>query len=143
MKFSLVAALVVVLAVAHGSEAGSLVKRDVQAEVDKITKLIRDMSATFTRETQDIVEKVKALEVTNSAQTYMEASKAQIQPLVDKVQAEATRMQEQLKPFLANIEDQLKPLGDNVNVHVKPLTDMMASFFQQVVDQTKALLPPQ
>ncbi|KAF0031759.1 hypothetical protein F2P81_016314 [Scophthalmus maximus] len=143
MKFSLVAALVVVLAVAHGSEAGSLVKRDVQAEVDKITKLIRDMSATFTRETQDIVEKVKALEVTNSAQTYMEASKAQIQPLVDKVQAEATRMQEQLKPFLANIEDQLKPLGDNVNVHVKPLTDMMASFFQQVVDQTKYLLPPQ
>lgn len=73
----------------------------------------------------------------------MEASKAQIQPLVDKVQAEATRMQEQLKPFLANIEDQLKPLGDNVNVHVKPLTDMMASFFQQVVDQTKYLLPPQ
>uniref|UniRef100_A0A8D3E1Z2 Antifreeze protein type IV n=1 Tax=Scophthalmus maximus TaxID=52904 RepID=A0A8D3E1Z2_SCOMX len=143
MKFSLVAALVVFECASAGSEAGSLVKRDVQAEVDKITKLIRDMSATFTRETQDIVEKVKALEVTNSAQTYMEASKAQIQPLVDKVQAEATRMQEQLKPFLANIEDQLKPLGDNVNVHVKPLTDMMASFFQQVVDQTKALLPPQ
>uniref|UniRef100_A0A3B4XES3 Antifreeze protein type IV n=1 Tax=Seriola lalandi dorsalis TaxID=1841481 RepID=A0A3B4XES3_SERLL len=125
MKFSLVAALVVVLAVAHGK-----------------TYLINDMS------------KVKALEVTNTAQTYMEDSRAKIQPLVDKVQAEAAKLQEQVKPFIANIEDQIKPLTENLNAQVKPLTDnfhtqvkpltdMMEKFFQQVMDQTKALLPPQ
>ncbi|XP_018555510.1 antifreeze protein type IV [Lates calcarifer] len=154
MKFSLVAALVVVLAVAHGSEAVSLVKRDVQSDVDKITKLINDMSASITSATQDMVEKVKALEVTNTAQTYMEDSRAKIQPLVDKVQAEAAKLQEQVKPFIANIEDQIrpltenfstqvKPLTDNFHTQVKPLTDMMEKFFQQVMDQTKALLPPQ
>ncbi|XP_028281910.1 type-4 ice-structuring protein LS-12-like [Parambassis ranga] len=154
MKFSLVAALVVVLAVAHGSEAGSLVKRDVQSEVDKITQLIKDMSVTLTGATQDMVEKVKALEVTNTAQTYMEDSRAQIQPLVEKVQAEAAKLQEQVKPFIANIEDQINPIIDNFNAQVRPLTDnvysqvepltdMMGKFFQQVMDQTKALLPPQ
>ncbi len=51
-----------------GTQAGSLVKRDAQAEVDKITKIINDMSASITSATQDMVEKVKALEVTNTAQ---------------------------------------------------------------------------
>ncbi|KAI3361333.1 hypothetical protein L3Q82_013512, partial [Scortum barcoo] len=154
MKFSLVAALVVVLAVAHGTQAGSLVKRDTQAELDKITKIINDMSASITVATQDMVEKVKALEMTNTAQTYMEDSRAKIQPLVEKVQAEATKLQEQVKPFIANIEEQIKPLTDNFNAQVRPLTDnfhaqvqpltdMMEKFFQQVMDQTKALLPPQ
>ncbi|XP_040900955.1 type-4 ice-structuring protein LS-12-like [Toxotes jaculatrix] len=154
MKVSLVAALIVVLAVAHSSEAVSLVKRDIQSDVDRITKLINDMSASITSATQDMVEKVKALEVTNTAQTYVEDSKAKIQPLVDKVQAEATKLQEQVKPFIANIEDQIKPLTENFNTQVrpltdnfhaqvKPLTDMMEKFFQQVMDQTKALLPPQ
>lgn len=46
----------------------SLVKRDVQAEVDRITRLISDMSTSITSATQDMVEKVKALEVTNTAQ---------------------------------------------------------------------------
>lgn len=50
-----------------GTEAMS-VNRDVQAEVDRITKIIRDMSSTITVATQDMVEKVKALEVTNTAQ---------------------------------------------------------------------------
>uniref|UniRef100_UPI0037E92F84 type-4 ice-structuring protein LS-12-like n=1 Tax=Semicossyphus pulcher TaxID=241346 RepID=UPI0037E92F84 len=154
MKFSLVAALVVVLAVAHGSEAGALVKRDVQADVDRITKLINDMSASLTTATQDMVEKVKALEVTNTAQTYMEDSKAQIQPFVGKVQAEAAKLQEQLKPYITDIESQMKPLTDNFNAQVRPLaenfqgqvqplTDMMEKFFQQVMDKTKALMPPQ
>ncbi|XP_044063730.1 type-4 ice-structuring protein LS-12-like [Siniperca chuatsi] len=153
MKFSLVVTLVV-LAVAHGTEAGSLVKRDVQSEVDRITKIINDMSASITTATQDMVEKVKALEVTNTAQTYMEDSRAQIQPLVEKVQAEAAKLQEQVKPFIANIEEHIKPLTDNFNTQVKPLTDnfhaqvkpltdMMEKLFQQVMDQTKALLPPQ
>ncbi|KAE8289191.1 hypothetical protein D5F01_LYC13071 [Larimichthys crocea] len=161
MKFSLVAALVVVLAVSHGTEAVSLVKRDVQSEVDRIAKILNDMSAA----TQEMVEKVKALEVTNTAQTYLEDSKAKILPLVEKVQAEATKLQEQVKPFIANIEGQIRPLTDNFNAQVKPLadnfqaqvqplaenlqaqvkplTDMMEKFFQQVMDQTKALLPPQ
>nr|XP_046256859.1 type-4 ice-structuring protein LS-12-like [Scatophagus argus] len=154
MKFSLVAALVVVLAVAHGTEAMSVVKRDVQSEVDRITKIIKDMSTSITTATQDMVEKVKALEMTNTAQTYMEDSRAKILPLVEKVQAEATKLQEQVKPFIANIEDQIKPLTDNFNTQVKPLTDnfhaqvkpltdMMENFFQQVMDQTKALMPPQ
>ncbi|XP_071378096.1 antifreeze protein type IV [Centroberyx affinis] len=154
MKFSLVAALVVVLAVAHGTESVSLVKRDIPSEVDRITQFIKDMSATLTSATQDMVEKVKAHELTNKAQTYMEDSRAQIQPLVDKVQAEAEKLQEQLKPFIANIEDQIKPmtdnfqaqvkpLTDNFHAQVKPLTDQMEKLFAQLMDQTKALLPPQ
>uniref|UniRef100_A0A8C9YIJ4 Antifreeze protein type IV n=2 Tax=Sander lucioperca TaxID=283035 RepID=A0A8C9YIJ4_SANLU len=154
MKFSLVAALVVVLAVAYGTEAGSVVKRDAQTDLEKLTQLINDMSASITSATQDMVEKVKALEVTNTAQTYIEESRAQIQPLVDKVQAEAAKLQEQVKPYIANIEDQIKPLTDNFQAQVQPLTDnfqaqvqpltdMMEKFFQQVMDQTKALLPPQ
>ncbi|KAM9352997.1 uncharacterized protein ABDE67_005376 [Symphorus nematophorus] len=154
MKFSLVAALVVVLAVAHGTEAGSLMKRDVQSEVDRLTKIIKEMSASITTATQDMVEQVKALEVTNTAQTYVEDSKAKVQPLVDRVQAEAAKLQEQLKPFIANIEDKMKPLTDNINAQVgpmtdnlhaqvKPFTDMVEKFFQQMMNQTKALLPPQ
>merc|ERR1711962_1065283 len=142
MKSSLVAALFVVLTVAHVTESVSLVKRDVQAEVDKITKLINDMSTSITSATQELVEKVKALKVTNTAQTYMEDSRAQIQPLVDKVQAEAIKLQKQVKPYIANIEDKIKPLTNNFHAQVKPLTDLMEKFFKQVMDQTKALLPP-
>ncbi|XP_037639746.1 type-4 ice-structuring protein LS-12-like isoform X2 [Sebastes umbrosus] len=154
MKFSLIATLVVVLAVAYGTEAGSLVKRDAQSDLEAITKLISSMSTSITSATQDMVEKVKTLEMTNTAQTYMEDSRAKIQPLVEKVQAEAAKLQEQVKPFIGNIEDtirpmtenfntQVKPLTDNFHAQVKPLTDMMEKFFQQVMDQTKALLPPQ
>merc|ERR1711980_42718 len=125
MKFSLVAALVVMLAVAHGTEAVSLAKRDVQAEVDRITKIINDMSASITTATQEMVEKVKALEVTNTAQTYMETSRAQIQPLTD------------------NLSAQVGPMTDKLHSQVKPLTDMVEKLFQQVMDETKALLPPQ
>merc|ERR1711976_850318 len=127
MKFSLVAALVVVLAVAHGTQAVSLVRRDAESDMDKITRLINDMSASITSATQDMVEKVKTMEVTNTAQTYMEDSRAKIQPLVEKVQAEAAKLQEQVKPFIVNFRAQ-----------VKPLTDMMEKFFHQVMDQTKA-----
>ncbi|KAK2845004.1 hypothetical protein Q5P01_011663 [Channa striata] len=132
MKFSLIAALVVVLAVAHDSVAMSLVKRDVQAEVDRMTRILNEMSASFSSATQELMDKVKALEVTNTAQTYMDGSKAQIQPLLEKVQAEAAKLQEQVKPFVTDIEDQ-----------VKPLTDTFGQFLQQVVEQTKTLLPSQ
>ncbi|CAB1438913.1 unnamed protein product [Pleuronectes platessa] len=143
MKFSLVAALVVLLAVAHGSEAVSLVKRDVHPEVDTITDFLKEMSASITSSTQDVLERVKALDVTNTAQTYIKDSQAKVQPLVDNVQAEATKLQEQVLPFITNINDQIKPLTDNLHDQVKPLVDMMLNFFQQVVNQTNALLPPQ
>ncbi|XP_041842838.1 type-4 ice-structuring protein LS-12-like isoform X1 [Melanotaenia boesemani] len=154
MKFSLVAALVVVLAVAHGSEAVSLVKRDTQADLDRLTQLIKDMSVSITTATQEMVEKIKTLEMTNTAQTYVEEGKAKIQPLMEKVQAEAAMLQEQVQPYITNIEDhikpltdnfhaQVKPLTDNFHTQVKPLTDMMEKLFQQVVDQSKVLLPPQ
>lgn len=51
-----------------GTKAMSLANRDIQAEVDRITKIIKDMSTSITAATQDMVEKVKALEVTNTAQ---------------------------------------------------------------------------
>nr|XP_019962195.1 PREDICTED: type-4 ice-structuring protein LS-12-like [Paralichthys olivaceus] len=154
MKFSLVAALLVALAVAHGSEAVSLAKRDVQSELNRITKFITDMSDTITNSTQDVVERMQALEMTNTTQTYIKNSKAKIQPLVDKVQSEAAKLQEQVKPFIANINDKIKPLTDNFNAQVRPLTDdfhaqvkpladMMVNLFKQVMDQTKALVIPQ
>lgn len=51
-----------------GSEAVSLVKRDVQSEVDRLAKVFTDMSAGITSATQDMVEKMKTLDVTNTAQ---------------------------------------------------------------------------
>ncbi|KAM9723799.1 uncharacterized protein ACNS7B_019107 [Menidia menidia] len=154
MKFSLVSALVVLLAVSHGSEGLSLVKREAPADVEKIAQLLKEMSASVTTATQEMVEKIKALEVTNTAQTYMEDSRARIQPLVDRVQAEAGRLQDSVRPYISNIEEQVKPLTDNLQAQVKPLTDnfqaqvkpltdLMEKLFQQVVDQSKALLPPQ
>uniref|UniRef100_A0A665UDP8 Antifreeze protein type IV n=2 Tax=Echeneis naucrates TaxID=173247 RepID=A0A665UDP8_ECHNA len=132
----------------------SLVKRDVQSDVDRITKLIKDMSTSITTATHDMVEKVRALEMANTAQTYVEDSRARIQPLVEKVQAEATKLQEQVKPYITNIEEQMKPLTENLNAQVKPLTDnfhaqvkpltdLMENLFKQMMEQTKALLPPQ
>ncbi|XP_040923831.1 type-4 ice-structuring protein LS-12 isoform X2 [Betta splendens] len=128
MKFSLVAALVVVLAVAR-AEAAALVKRDAQFDMDKF---ISEMSASFTSATEEIVEKMKSFDMSNAAQTYVEDGKAQIQPLVEKVQAEAAKLQQQVKPFVTNIEGQ-----------VKPLTDVMEKFLQQAMAQAKSLLPPQ
>lgn len=51
-----------------GSEAVSLMKRDIQSEVDRITKLINEMSTSITSATQDMMEKMKVLDMTNTAQ---------------------------------------------------------------------------
>merc|ERR1712035_180320 len=143
MKFSLVAAVVLVLAVAHGTQAGSLVKRDAESDMDKITRLINEMSASITSATQDMVEKVKTMEVANQAQNYMEDSRAKIQPLVEQVQPFIATIEDQIRPMTDNFNAQVRPLTDNFHTQVKPLTDMMEKFFQQVMDQTKALMPPQ
>ena len=50
------------------TEAVPLVKGDVQSEMDRITEFIKEMSATITGSTQDMVQKVQAMEVTNTAQ---------------------------------------------------------------------------
>lgn len=82
----------------------------------------------------------------------MEDSRAKIQPLVEQVQSEAAKLQEQVKPLISNIEEQIRPLTDDFNAQVltdnlqnqvKPLTNMMEKFLQQVMEQSKALLPPQ
>uniref|UniRef100_A0A8C7Y7Z1 Antifreeze protein type IV n=1 Tax=Oryzias sinensis TaxID=183150 RepID=A0A8C7Y7Z1_9TELE len=153
MAFSCVAALLVVLAVTHGCEAVSLVRRDAPSDVDKLTQLIENMSASITAATQEMVDKMKALEMTGTAQAYMEDSRAKIQPLVEQVQAEATKLQEQVKPYISNIEEHIRPLTDNFNSHVKPLTDnfheqvkpltdMMEKLFQQEILLTKPLRNP-
>ncbi|XP_068180721.1 antifreeze protein type IV [Antennarius striatus] len=129
MKVSLVFLL---LAVAYGTEAMSVERRDIQAGVDRITKLVQDISASLTDTTKDMMEKMKTSEVASTAQNYMEGSKARVQPLVEKVQAGAARLQAQLRPLIAN-----------VNAHVKPLTDMVETFFQQMMKHTQALMPPQ
>lgn len=51
-----------------GTQAMTLVKREVESEVDRITKFIKDMSDSITLATQEMVEKVKAHEMTNAAQ---------------------------------------------------------------------------
>lgn len=145
MKFSLVAALVVVLAI--GCESSSLVKRDIPAEIETLTKYF-----------QDAIETVKSHELISQAQGYLEEGKTQITPLTDKIQEHAEKIQEQMKPFVSDIEKQVRPIADNLQAQFMPLVDkMQAQFkpladdlqaqmeqlFQTVVDQTKALLPPQ
>lgn len=98
--------------------------------------------------------RVKTSASSTFRRTYVEDSRSKILPLVDRIQAEATKLQQQVRPFIANIEDQIKPvtdnfktqvqpLTDNVHAQVQPLADMMQKFFEQVMEQTKALMPPQ
>ncbi|KAB5532863.1 hypothetical protein PHYPO_G00125030 [Pangasianodon hypophthalmus] len=133
MKFSLIAALVIALAI--GSQAASLVKREspeMPPEVEKIASYF-----------QDLVQNLKALEapeLANKAKAYMEESRAQLQPVVEK-------LQEQLKPLSSNIEEQIEPLAASVRAQIAPYTNLMQSQIEDmlrfVVDQTKAILPPQ
>ncbi|KAJ8336390.1 hypothetical protein SKAU_G00376100 [Synaphobranchus kaupii] len=137
MKFSL-AVLVVVLALAIGNESVSVVKREAP-ELEQITKYFQELSATLTRTTQEMVEKLKAHELAGQAQTYFEDGKAQLQPLAEKIQ-------EQLKPLAANIEQQLKPLTESMQAQIKPLAEsvqaQLEDLWKKVLDQTKALAPP-
>ncbi|XP_073728609.1 apolipoprotein A-II [Misgurnus anguillicaudatus] len=126
MKFSLIAILVVALVI--GSESLSLVKREAPAEFEKIAKYF-----------QDLVDTLKAPEMADKARAYFEESRAQFQPMVEK-------LQEQLKP-LSNIEDQIKPLAASVQAQVAPLGDMVQSQFEEMIkfvaEKTKDILPPQ
>ncbi|KAJ8273764.1 hypothetical protein GJAV_G00105270 [Gymnothorax javanicus] len=130
MKFSIVAALVVVLALAIGSESVSLVKREAP-ELEKLTKYFQDLSETVSRTTQEMVEKMKAHELTGQAQTYFESGKAQLQPIADKIQEQL----QQLKPLTESMQSQVQPLAESLHAQFQAL-------WQQVMDQVKALPAP-
>ncbi|KAJ8372477.1 hypothetical protein AAFF_G00289220 [Aldrovandia affinis] len=128
MKFSLIAALLVVLALAHGSESVSVVKREAP-DLEKLTKYFQDLSETLTRTTQEIVEKLKNHELTGQAHAYIEEGKAQLTPLTE-------RIQEQLTPLTESMQAQIKPLADSVQTQLQEIWKM-------IVDQAKAVAPAQ
>ncbi|KAL0171372.1 hypothetical protein M9458_031683, partial [Cirrhinus mrigala] len=113
------------------SESASLVKRDATAELEKIAKYFQDLV--------DNLKNVEGPELANKANAYLEKSRAQFQPMVEK-------LQEQLKPF-SNIEDQIKPLAASVQAQVAPLAGMVQTHVEDVLkfvaDKSKAILPPQ
>lgn len=51
-----------------GTESASLVKRDVPAEIEKITKYLHDLSAILTTTTTELVEKIKAHDLASQAE---------------------------------------------------------------------------
>ncbi|XP_026869406.2 antifreeze protein type IV [Electrophorus electricus] len=130
MKFALIAAFVVVLAI--GSESASLVKRDVSAEVEKLGKYFQDLFENL--------KTVEGPELADKAKDYIEQSRAQLQPMMEK-------LQEKLKPLAGNIEQQIKPLAASMQAQIAPYTDLVQSqvedLFKFMVDQTKAILPNQ
>ncbi|KAI4902668.1 hypothetical protein NFI96_016232, partial [Prochilodus magdalenae] len=129
MKIALIAALIAVLAI--GSESASLVKREVPEELQKIGQYFQGLF--------DSLKSVESTELANAAKSYIEESRAQFQPMVEK-------LHEQLKP-LANIDEQIKPLAASLQAQLTPYTDLVQTQVEDVlrfmVDQTKAILPPQ
>ncbi|XP_010870274.1 apolipoprotein A-IV [Esox lucius] len=152
MKSTLVAALLVVLAI--GCESGSLVKRDIPADVETLTKYF-----------QDAIEEIKTHPLVSKAQDYLEEGKAQITPLTGKIQEHADKIQEQIQPYITDIEGKVRPLAENIQIQLSPLTEnlqaqvdkvqakikplandfqeQMEKLYQTMVDQTKAMLPSQ
>ncbi|XP_061531479.1 type-4 ice-structuring protein LS-12-like [Phycodurus eques] len=142
MNFSMFTALAVFLALAHGAERGSPVKRDLRGGASELDRLVDDTSASLASATQDAVQKVKG-HIATTARAYVEDSRAKIPPLVEKVPGEAVECQERVKPFVANAEERMKPLADNFQAQVEPLAQLMENFFKRLMDQTEALLTPQ
>ncbi|XP_007242210.1 type-4 ice-structuring protein LS-12 [Astyanax mexicanus] len=128
MKFFLIAALVVALAI--GSESASLAKREVPEELQKMGQYFQGLV--------DALKTVEGPELANMAKTYVEQSRAQFQPMVEK-------LHEQLK--LSNIDEQIKPLAASLQAQISPYTDLVQTQVEDVlrfmVDQTKAILPAQ
>ncbi|XP_017564189.1 type-4 ice-structuring protein-like [Pygocentrus nattereri] len=129
MKFALIAALVTVLAI--GSESASLVKREVPEELQKISQYFQGLV--------DSLKTAEGPELATMAKTYIEESRAQLQPIVEKLHA-------QLKP-LTSIDEQIKPLAASLQAQIAPYTDLVQTQVEDVlrfmVDQTKAILPSQ
>ncbi|XP_041094859.1 type-4 ice-structuring protein LS-12-like [Polyodon spathula] len=137
MKFSVVAVLAFAMVALHGSETGAaVVKREVPAELESLSKYFTELSSLLSSTTQELVQKLQAQELNTKAQAYLEDSRAQLKPLADSVQA-------QLKPLSDSIQAQLKPLSDSVQAQLKPLADSMQvqilELWNKVLDSAKAL----
>ncbi|KAL2084413.1 hypothetical protein ACEWY4_019931 [Coilia grayii] len=131
MKFTLAVALVM-LVISQGTESASLVKPDFSAEIGKVTKYFEDLGKMLTTTSTELVEKVKAYELTSQAGSLLQT--------LEKIQQDLT-------PLAASIEKQLKPLSESVQAQIKPLAHSIEAqvedLLKKVVTQTKALLPPQ
>merc|ERR1711970_1157734 len=92
MKFSIVAALVVVLALAQGSRAAE------SPEVEKMRQFIEDMKN----------------QVLTSTQTLMAEGQTQLEPL-------AASIEEQIKPLAENMQKQLSPMIESFKSQVSEL----------------------
>merc|ERR1712131_119175 len=115
MKFSLVAALVVVLALAQGS----------RAEAPDVEKVFEDLRLKLTKTAQELSDQIKTQDLVGQAQAFVQEGQAQLEPL-------ASDLQEQLKPLGDNLQAQLKPLVDNFQTQ-------MQDIITKLMDQAKAI----
>ncbi|XP_054461761.1 type-4 ice-structuring protein LS-12-like [Anoplopoma fimbria] len=126
MKFSLIATIVL-LALAQGSFAQDAV------DLDRLGQYFEEIK---TKLVHDVTEIISNHEMSNQAQTFMEDSKTQLEPLVAQIQ-------EQLRSVATNVEEQIKPLAANVQAQLKPQIDIfqkqMEVIFQKLREQTMAL----
>ncbi|XP_071770830.1 type-4 ice-structuring protein-like [Centroberyx gerrardi] len=127
MKFSLIAALVVVLALAQGSLSAEV------SDLEKIGQYFEDMKSKLT---QELTDNIRVQELANQAQTFLEDKRTQLEPV-------ATQFQDQMRTVAASVEEQLKPLAATVQAQVQPLVDdfqkQMQDILQKLMDQAKAI----
>merc|ERR1712131_342666 len=126
MKFSLVAALAVGLALAQGS----------RAEAPDVEKVFEDLRLRLTKTAQELSDQIKTQDLVGQAQAFVQEGQAQLEPLAAQIQA-------QLKPLASDLQEQLKPLGDNLQAQLKPLVDNFQTQMQDIItklmDQAKAI----
>merc|ERR1712131_54537 len=115
MKFSLVAALAVGLALAQGS----------RAEAPDVEKVFEDLRLRLTKTAQELSDQIKTQDLVGQAQAFVQEGQAQLEPLAAQIQA-------QLKPLASNLQAQLKPLVDNYQTQ-------MQDIITKLMDQAKAI----
>merc|ERR1712131_543090 len=105
MKFSLVAALAVGLALAQGS----------RAEAPDVEKVFEDLRLRLTKTAQELSDQIKTQDLVGQAQAFVQEGQAQLEPLAAQIQA------------------QLKPLGDNLQAQLRPLVDNFQTQMQDII----------
>lgn len=136
MRFSLVPAVVMVIALACGAKSAALVKRETKAhlEVDSLIKYIQDISSLMTKTTRHLADVTKTHELTEKANAYIEEGRTQLEPLVHQIQ-------EELKPLAASIKDQLKPMTESMQAQLQPFRDQvqpqLENIWKTLLDATK------
>ncbi|XP_071401405.1 type-4 ice-structuring protein LS-12-like [Centroberyx affinis] len=127
MKFSLIAALVVVLALAQGSLSAEV------PDLESIGQYFEDMKNKLT---QELTDNIRVQEMANQAQTFLEDKRTQLEPV-------ATQFQDQMRTVAATVEEQFKPLAENMQAQVQPLVDdfqkQMQDILQKLMDRAKAI----